>query len=172
MDALLNMKTGKSADGEGIFAEHLHYAPLLMFKRLSSMFNAMLNHSFVPHQFRFGFMVPIIKDQSGNHADTSNYRGITISPAISKLFEHVLKLSGLTHYFCASIRFQERFVDDSCTALSQGDRQLLHQPWKQSVLYLFGCKQSIRPASPFWPIHQIDGWECATSIPGYHHIVV
>ena len=92
MDALLNMKTGKSADGEGIFAEHLHYAPLLMFKRLSSMFNAMLNHSFVPHQFRFGFMVPIIKDQSGNHADTSNYRGITISPAISKLFEHVLKL--------------------------------------------------------------------------------
>ena len=37
-------------------------------------------------------MVPLIKDQAGNHASTSNYRGITISPIISKLFEHVLKL--------------------------------------------------------------------------------
>ena len=39
-----------------------------------------------------GFMVPIIKDHSGNNACTSNYRGITISPIVSKLFEHVLKL--------------------------------------------------------------------------------
>ena len=92
MDALLNMKGGKSADEDGISAEHLHNAPLDMFKRLSSLFNTMLNHSYVPNQFRFGFMVPIIKDHSGNPADVGNYRGITISPAISKLFEHVLKL--------------------------------------------------------------------------------
>ena len=92
IDALLNMKSGKSADNEDISAEHLHNAPLTMIKRLSSLFNAMLTHSFVPHQFRFGFMVPIIKDHGGNHADTSNYRGITISPAVSKLFEHALKL--------------------------------------------------------------------------------
>ena len=51
----------------------------------------MLRHGSVPSQFRRGFMIPIIKDQSGNHSDSDNYRGITISPVVSKLFEHVLK---------------------------------------------------------------------------------
>ena len=51
----------------------------------------MLSHAFVPNQFWLGFMIPIIKDRSGNHSDVGNYRGITISPVISKLFEHVLK---------------------------------------------------------------------------------
>ena len=36
-------------------------------------------------------MIPILKDLHGNHADTSNYRGITISPIFSKVFEHILK---------------------------------------------------------------------------------
>ena len=67
-------------------------SPLIVLQRLASLFNAMLKHSFVPHQFRRGFMVPIVKAQAGNHADIGNYRGITISPVISKLFEHVLKL--------------------------------------------------------------------------------
>ena len=39
-----------------------------------------------------GFMIPIVKDLHGNKSDTSNYRGITISPILSKLFEHVLKI--------------------------------------------------------------------------------
>ena len=51
----------------------------------------MLRHGYVPKQFRFGYMVPIVKDQQGNLTDLSNYRGITISPLASKLFEHVLK---------------------------------------------------------------------------------
>ena len=92
MDSLLNMKINKSADEEEISAEHLHYAPLSIFIRLSSLFNMMLNHAFVPNQFRLGFMIPLIKDHSGNHSDSGNYRGITISPIISKLFEHCLKL--------------------------------------------------------------------------------
>ena len=105
IDGLLNMKSNKSADDDDISAEHLHNAPLSVLTRIASLFNAMLNHSFVPKQFRLGFMVPIIKDQSGNHSDSSNYRGITISPIVSKLFEHCLKnvffesLSSSQHQF-------------------------------------------------------------------------
>ena len=51
----------------------------------------MLKHSYVPHEFRTGIMIPLIKDQQGNHSDTSNYRGITISPVFSKILEHILK---------------------------------------------------------------------------------
>ena len=92
MDAMGAMKNGKSADEEGISAEHLHHAPLNLIIRLTCLFNFMLNHSFVPNQFRFGYMIPIVKDNQGNKSDTSNYRGITISPIISKLFEHCLKI--------------------------------------------------------------------------------
>ena len=92
IDALICMKDGKSADENEISAEHLHNAPLTMLVRLSTMFNMMLKHSYIPHQFRRGFMIPLVKDHSGNHSSTNNYRGITISPIISKLFEHILKL--------------------------------------------------------------------------------
>ena len=85
------MKRGKSSDEDGISAEHLHHAPLNLLIRLTFLFNMMLSHSFVPSQFRFGFMVPVLKDLQGNRGDTNNYRPITIAPILSKLFEHVLK---------------------------------------------------------------------------------
>ena len=91
IDALLCMKGGKSADADCISVEHLHNAPLIMLERIASLFNMMLSHAFVPRQFQLGFMLPLIKDQQGNKSDSSNYRGITISPIISKIFEHVLK---------------------------------------------------------------------------------
>ena len=113
IDALLVMKSGKSADSDLISAEHLHHAPLNFLTRLTSLFNLMLKHSFVPLQFRQGFMIPLVKDQQGNHADTSNYRGITISPIISKVFEHVLKSLFFDHL--ATSQYQFGFKKKSST---------------------------------------------------------
>ena len=90
-DAVHTLKAGKSADDDGISAEHILFAPLTFILELHKLFKAMLTHSFVPIQFSRGTIVPIIKDQQGNRGDVSNYRGITISPIISKIFEHVLK---------------------------------------------------------------------------------
>ena len=107
------MKSNKSADDDNISAEHLQNALLSVLTRVASLFNTMLNHSFVPKQFRLGFMVPTIKDQSGNHSDSSNYREITISPIISKCFEHCLK-----HVFFDSLsssQLQFGFKKDSST---------------------------------------------------------
>ena len=39
-----------------------------------------------------GTIVPIVKDRQGNLGDLNNYRGITIAPIISKIFEHVLRI--------------------------------------------------------------------------------
>ena len=78
-------------DEVGLSAEHFHNAPLSLLRRLTVLFNVMLTHSYVPNDFRFGFMIPIIKDNQKSHGDVSNYRGVTISPTISKIFEHVLK---------------------------------------------------------------------------------
>ena len=85
------MKDGKCADADSICAEHIKNGPALLFYRLATLFNNMLRHSFVPAQFKLGFMIPIVKDNQGSLSDASNYRGITISPIVSKVFEHVLK---------------------------------------------------------------------------------
>ena len=72
------MKAGKCADDDGLTAEHFQNAPLTLVIRLASLLNVMLRHAFVPKQFRFGFMIPIIKDSQGNYGDVSNYLRITI----------------------------------------------------------------------------------------------
>ena len=92
IDSIASMKTGKCADENGLCPEHFHHAPLLLYRRLTRLFNQMLIHAFVPEQFRFGFMIPIVKNTQGNHGDVSNYRGITIAPIVSKIFEHALKI--------------------------------------------------------------------------------
>ena len=92
VEAICALKSDKCSDEEGLNAEHLQYAPLNLLIRITAMFNNMMAHSFVPKQFKVGFMVPIVKDNQGNLSDASNYRGITISPILTKVFEHVLKL--------------------------------------------------------------------------------
>ena len=94
MDSTCSMSSGKCTDADGLTAEHLHNAPLILFKKLESVFNAMLKHGYVPNKFRFGFMIRLVQ---GNHGDVTNYRGITISPVISKLFEHILKITFADH---------------------------------------------------------------------------
>ena len=105
IDALLAMKGGKSADATGISVEHLHHAPLNFLSRLSLLFNAMLRHSFVPQQFHEGIMIPLVKDQQGNHSDVNNYRGITISPILSKVLEHILKTMFFEHLSTSQYQF-------------------------------------------------------------------
>ena len=105
IDAICSIKTGKCADESGLSAEHFHNAPLALLHRLTALFNQMLIHAFVPTDFRLGFMIPIVKDSKGSHSDVSNYRGITISPVISKIFEHVLKIVFSEHLVTSAYQF-------------------------------------------------------------------
>lgn len=86
LDAVFSMKIGKCSDDNGVNAEHFLNAPLQFYERLVSLGNSMLCHSFVPQQFRFGFIIPLVKDNQGNKTSTDNYRGITISAIFSQIF--------------------------------------------------------------------------------------
>ena len=62
---------------------------------LASLVNAMLPHGYVPDNCGWGIIIPLIKDRSADAASSSNYRDITLSSNISKLFEMcLLDLSG------------------------------------------------------------------------------
>ena len=92
LDAGFSLRKGKTCDDDKIHAEHFFNAPLTLFDRLQLLFNSMLSHAFVPSQFRLGTIIPLIKDRHGDAGELNNYRGITIAPIFSKIFEHVLRI--------------------------------------------------------------------------------
>ena len=50
----------------------------------------MIRHCYVPDAFGLEILIPIVKDKSGIKVSLDNYRPITLSSVISKLFEMVL----------------------------------------------------------------------------------
>ena len=85
------LKPGK-ASGSFIKAEHiLHGCPQLTI-HLHLLFNAIIQHGYVPSDFLRGVVSPIIKDTEGDSSSLDNYRGITLSHIFSYLFEHAVLL--------------------------------------------------------------------------------
>ena len=84
------MKKGKAPGADGIEAEHLVYAHPLLTVQLCVLFNVMLQYGIVPDIFCEGVIIPILKDNNGDHSDINNYRKITLSSSISKLFAKCL----------------------------------------------------------------------------------
>ena len=85
-----NLKNNKAPGHDGICTEHLKYAGPHLLVHLCLLFNAMLRHSFVPSDFCFGTIMPLLKDKHGDASKIDMYRGITLSCTVSKLFESVL----------------------------------------------------------------------------------
>ena len=65
----------------------------------------MLRHGHVPDEFRRGTIVPIVKDRQGDLGDMNNYRGITIAPIISKIFEYLLQTLFQDHLSTSNYQF-------------------------------------------------------------------
>jgi len=72
----------------------------------------MYKHGIVPDDSGKGIVIPLIKYVDGNRFTTDNYRGITLSPIISKLFEIVL----LSHFFrFLAVWFKSGYSGTSCS---------------------------------------------------------
>lgn len=87
-----NMKCGKAAGFDNLTLEHIVYSHPSIMYHLCKLFNSMLKHGYVPAQFGRGIVIPLIKDKNGDVTNSDNYRGITVSPVISKIFECCLML--------------------------------------------------------------------------------
>jgi exonuclease III len=91
VNSLLNLKKGKAMGLDGISAEHLLFSHPILIQLLAAFFNVFLCCAFVPESFRSGLLLPVLKNAGLNPTLTDNYRGITISSILSKLFEICLK---------------------------------------------------------------------------------
>ena len=74
----------------------MKYCHPIIVQLLSKLFDIMLIYEYVPNGFGISMMVPVPKNStSKSQASTDDYRGISINPIISKVFEMcLLKLFG------------------------------------------------------------------------------
>ena len=89
LDAVFSIKTGK-ATGTFVKSEHLFHGSPSLLCHLHLIFNAFLSHSYLPTEFLYGTISPIVKDSNGDTTDSSNYRGITLGPILAQVFEYAL----------------------------------------------------------------------------------
>jgi hypothetical protein len=81
------MKRGKAAGIDNVCLEHIIFSDPSIIVHLCKVFNLLLKHEYVPSQFGLGIVIPLLRDRNGNVCSSENYRGITVSPVISKIFE-------------------------------------------------------------------------------------
>ena len=136
--ALKRLRRNKAAGIDGIRAEHLLDACQLLLEPMAATFTHSLLDG-VPECLCKGIIHPIFK--AGAKGDPSNYRGITVTPVLSKLFAMILEArlsewaecSGIRADGQAGFRKGHRTVDHMYTL-----RALITQA-KRSKSKLFCC---------------------------------
>lgn len=86
--AIKSLKNGKSCGLDGISNEMLKYGQHALTKPLTKNFSNILKTGIYPKAWAQGYISPIYK--SGNPFDPSNYRGITITSCVAKVFSSVM----------------------------------------------------------------------------------
>jgi len=100
LSELINkMKNGKAAGLDGISCEHIKFSHPIVVVILCRLFNLFVEYSHIPTSFGSSYTVPIPKCDSRSRSLTvDDFRGISISPVISKLFEMAI-LDRFNYYF-------------------------------------------------------------------------
>jgi len=103
--AIGSLKFGKAPGFDDIVKEHISYSHPSIVVHLKFLFNILIKHCYVPDSFGFGVIIPLVKNKAGDVTDVNNYRGITLSPIVSKLFEYCI----LHKYSCLAVTNELQF---------------------------------------------------------------
>ena len=100
-EMVAKLRTGKSYAGF-IRAKHiLHGSPKLTV-HLHILFNAMLQHTYVPTLLLRGNISPLVKNRDGNVSD-SNYRAISLYSIFIQIYESLQKAK-FSYFFLQSFK--------------------------------------------------------------------
>lgn len=87
-EAIDSLKNKSSSDIYGLSVELLKSVKDILISPLSKLINAVINESVYPSALKLAKVVPIYK--KGDEFDCSNYRPISLIPALSKVVEKIL----------------------------------------------------------------------------------
>ena len=89
--AVTKLHSGKAPGVDLLQKEHLLNAHPILYDALANLFYLILITGYVSNHFGCGIIVPIQKDTSiKGFQKSDNFRGITLSPIITKIFEHCI----------------------------------------------------------------------------------
>ena len=88
--SVLRLNKNKACSQDSIFNEHITYGGKTLHKCLLKLYNSMFKCSFVPKMLKYGLIVTLFKGENKSKTDPNNYRAITLSSAVLKLYEALL----------------------------------------------------------------------------------
>ncbi len=92
---LKKMKNCKSCGPDGITSDMLKIAGETIIPYLVRLFNVSINNESVPDDWKSALIVPIFK--SGQKCEVQNYRPVSLTSVVCKLFEKLLSNSIRNH---------------------------------------------------------------------------
>src|SRR5207245_4493632 len=107
VDSVINrLKKGKASGPDSLTAEHFQFYHPIGSAILAMLFSLMIYYHFVPKQFGAGIIVPIPKkDSKCQFNKFSDFRGITISSIVSKIFESCIIEENIVLFSTSEMQF-------------------------------------------------------------------
>jgi exonuclease III len=88
VQAIKKLKYNKTSGLDQISNEMLKYSGSAMLSPLAKLFNKVLNSGTIPTAWSEGYIMPLHK--KGSKLDTDNYRGITITSCLGRVFSSIM----------------------------------------------------------------------------------
>ena len=85
-----SMIRGKSPGHDSLSIEHLQHAGPRLAELIAFLFNLCIVHSYLPPNLMRTVVVPIVKNKTGDSANSSNYRPISLATIIAKILDSML----------------------------------------------------------------------------------
>ena len=101
---IANMQRGKAPGLDGLTSEHLRFSHPAICQILLKLFNIMMDYGCVPDEFGLTYTIPLLKSSYSTQNKAlsfDDFRGISISQVISKVFERCI-LNRYEKYFFTS----------------------------------------------------------------------
>lgn len=89
-DAISNLRKGKTCGEDKVDNEHIIYSGPILRTSLLCLYNSMLHTSYIPHSMKQGVIITLFKGGNKRKDDPNNYRAITLTSSVLKLFERIL----------------------------------------------------------------------------------
>ena len=178
-DIIKKLGKNKASSIDGLTAEHIENSHPVAIIIITKLINLMIAVEYVPAAFGKSVTIPVPKDTSGlTQRLSSNYRGVTISPIFSKIFEHCLlvkfdkylwsdesqfgfkKKMGTNHAIYSLCKTINYFTDnDSNVNLCSIDLSKAFDKVNRFVLY----DKLIKRKCPIQFINILESWLCKTN---------
>jgi hypothetical protein len=104
-DAVKNLNHRKGDGDTSFSSSHLIYASQKYFSLLAKLLTAMLVHGHQPNALLLATIISIPKDNRGDLASDTNYRGIALSSSIGKLFDLIFIYKNSDRLYSSDLKF-------------------------------------------------------------------